>query len=388
MSLRMKLAELLSGKWNGPPLIDIGTTSLTGIQAGALPHLREDGAVAHPIYETLPLAPKECIRLGSDFLRTGLLFDPPVITGEAFTDAFGVQWQRDEGLLSPISHPLENAELKDILHYPNPEWRNQLQLVEPEFREAGILIADAPCPGLIDLSFMLRNPWRFMEDIAEKNWKMAAALLDWSLETIIEAYNYMLSSLPEQPDVIVYSDDLGYQDGMFFSPSDFRNLVRPYMHSLLTRLRQLTPAAICFHSCGAIRPILKEIAELGIELINLDTKAKGMDVLEVRRELPASIILHGSNDLCALGEAVANKNKARIALLITELAQSAPVIAGPLDNMSSAEQVLAAIRGAAFIRNFSSDDFEKLRNIGPVRNIIEEAIEKTLLAEFPEIAAL
>jgi hypothetical protein len=84
-----------------------------------------------------------------------------------------------------------------------------------------------------------------------------------------------------------------------------------------------------------------------------------------------------------LGEAVANKDKAGIALLITELAQSAPVIAGPLDNMSSEEEVLAAIRGAAFIRNFSNDDFEKLRHIGPVRNIIEEAIEKTFSTGLP-----
>lgn len=46
------------------------------------------------------------------------------------------------------------------------------------------------------------------------------------------------------------------------------------------------------------------------------------------------------------------------------------------------------IQKAVFIRHFSSDDFEKLRNIGPVRNIIEAAIEKTLLEEFPKIAAI
>lgn len=381
---RVKLAEMLSGNRNGPPLIDLGTTSLTGIRAGALPHLQKDRAVAHPIYEMLPLAPMDCIRLGSDFIRTGLLFAPPVITDEPFIDAYGVEWLRDEGFLSPISHPLETAGLKDISHYPKPQWRQQIQPVEPEFLNSGIVIADAPCPGLLDLCFMLRNTWRFMEDIAE-NWQIPTALLDWSLETIVEAYSYMLSSLPVQPDIIIYNDDLGYQDGMFFSPSDFRNHVRPYMHSLLTRLRQLTPAAICFHSCGAIRPILRDIAELGIEIMNLDTNAKGMDVMEVRRELPGSVILHGSNDLCALGRAVANKDKAGIALLITELAQSAPVIAGPMDNMSSAEEVLAAVRGAAFIRNLSNDDFEKLRQIGPVRNIIEEAMEKTLSTELPAL---
>lgn len=157
------------------------------------------------------------------------------------------------------------------------------------------------------------------------------------------------------------------------------------MHSLLTRLRQLTSAAICFHSCGAIRPILKDVAELGIKIFNLDTKAKGMSVPEIRQELPPHVVLHGSNDLCALGRSVANRDRAGIARLITELAKSSPVIAAPLDNLLSTEEVLAAVYGAAFIRNLSDDDFEKIRNIGPVRSIIEEAIEKTLSKELPAV---
>ncbi|GAB6174109.1 hypothetical protein JCM15765_35870 [Paradesulfitobacterium aromaticivorans] len=380
MSARSQLEEMLSGKKNGVPLIDIGTTSLTGIRVGAVPRLQKNNALAHPIFKTIPLEPTDCIHLGSDFIRTGLLYDPQVLEDERYIDAFGVEWLRDEGDLAPFSHPLETAGLRDIAHHPKPQWLQPVQQVEPELARNSLVIADAPCPGLLDMCFMLRSTWKLMEDISE-NPLVVSALLEWSLETITSAYEHLLASLDKQPDVIIYNDDLGFQNGMFLSPLNFRNYVRPYLRTLLTHLRTLTPAAICFHSCGAISPIVPDIADLNIEIVNLDTYAKGMDVMRLRQELPSSVVLHGSNDLCALGVAVAKQDKARIAFLITELAHSAPVIAGPMDNMSSADEVLAAVRGATFIRNFSDDDFEKLRRLGPVRSIIEGALEKTLSME-------
>lgn len=383
MNLRSKLASNISGKQTGSPLIDIGTTSLTGIRAGALPHKTTEKA-AHPVYGTVPLEPLECTRLGSDFIRSGLLFDFPAIADNSFIDAYGVEWIMDGDAFSPVSHPLETAVLSDIMRYPKPQWDQKIQPIESKIANNYLIIADAPCPGLLNLCFMLRNTWRFLEDIAN-NWKNATVLLEWSVETIVDAYQYMLSSLPYEPDIIIYADDLGYQDGMFFSPLDFRKYIRPFMHSLLTRLRQLTPAVICFHSCGAIRPILKDVAGLDIEIFNLDTKAKGMSVQEIRQELPPHVVLHGSNDLCALGRSVANRDRAGIARLITELAKSSPVIAAPLDNLSSTEEVVAAVNGAAFIRKFSDDDLEKIRNIGPVRSIIEAAIDKTLSQELPAV---
>lgn len=384
MSPKSRFKDMLAGAATGAPLIDIGTTSLTGIRAGAAPHLQAGTRVAHPIFATLPLDPINCMNLGSDFIRAGALFDPPVMEDEQVVDAYGVEWLWHQGSFSPLTHPLESADLGDIARYPRPQWQHQIQAAKSDLFNDSLVIADAPCPGLLDMCFMLRNTWQFIEDITE-NWRIASALLEWSLETIVRAYEYMLTSLPEPPDVIVYGDDLGYQDSMYLSPLDFRTYVRPRLKTLLSRLRHLTPAAICFHSCGAIRAILPDIADFGVELVNLDTNAKGMGIMDVRRALPASVVLHGSNDLGALGRAIANGDKAGVALLITELAQSAPVIAGPIDNISSKDELEAVVRGAAFIRHLSNDDFESLRRLGPVRSIIETAIEKTLSQALPAL---
>jgi hypothetical protein len=294
--------------------------------------------MTHPIHATLALEAGDCLRLNSDFLRTGLLFDEPNIVEGQWGDAFGVQWLWDGKTFSPLGHPLESAQLKEITRYPRPLWTQPAQNADPEIANSTIVIADAPCPGLLDLCFLLRNPWQFMEDCTV-NWHIASALLDWSLETVLESYACMLGKLSHKPDVIVYCDDLGFGNNMFFSPSDFRTYITPRLRELLKSLRRLSSGAICFHSCGAIRPILPDIADLGVEIVNLDTRATTMGVKQIRQELPASVVLHGVNDLCALGAALENQDKASIASLITELAYSAPVIAAPLDSLSSISEV-------------------------------------------------
>ncbi|AFM28034.1 uroporphyrinogen decarboxylase family protein [Desulfomonile tiedjei] len=380
---RLRLAQLLAGSTSGRPLIDLGTTSLTGIRTGVVHGVPAGRGTANPIHATLALEATDCLRLGSDFLCTGLLFDEPEIADGQWADPFGVQWLCAGKTFSPLGHPLETAELLEVTRHPRPLWLQPVQHIEPEIADRNIVIADAPCPGLLDLCFLLRNSWKFMEDCTT-NWQMASALLDWSLETIVESYAYMLGKLARKPDVIVYCDDLGFGNSMFFSPSDFRTYIRPRLRDLLTRLRSLTSAAICFHSCGAIRPILSDIADLGIEIVNLDTRATDMGVRQIRQGLPASVVLHVANDLCALGAALEDQDKASIASLITELAHSVPVIAAPLDSLSSMEEVLDAVRGATLIRNLSHDDFDSFRNVGPIRSIIEEASRKTMSARLPK----
>lgn len=368
------LGRMLSGAMEDAPLIDLGASSLTGIRAGGLPGLAKEQPLGNPIFRTMALEPQLCQKLGSDFVRCGLLFDEPQVSGEPYIDEFGVTWQWDGSEVSPLEHPLEAAEPGDVARHPLPPWR---QLVQGGDSEGAIVIADAPCPGVLDLCFRLRGPWRFLEDMVSRP-RMTSALLDWSTKAVVQAYDYMLQRLPRQPDVMIYSDDLGFEGSMYFSPADFRAQLLPSLRTVITQLRSLSSAAICFHSCGAIEPILGDIADLGVEIVNLNLSAWGMSATSIRQKLPQSMVLHGTGDLAALGQAITKGDLAVVARLITELAQSAPAIAGPSDSLSSVQEVQNAVRGAAFIRHISGHDFEQLRRIGPVRSIIESALKKTL----------
>lgn len=366
-----------------PILVDIGTSSLTGIRVIARPSLAAQW-VGHPVMETLPLNGMDCAALGSDCVRTGLLFDRPHVVDDTFVDPFGIEWLVVDGTPTPSRHPLEHATLAEIARYSRPVWPSRVQISEPDVDDL-VLVADAPCPGLLDMCFGLRNSWVCLDDMTS-NWRSISALLDWSLETIVSAYEHLLSHLPRQPDVLIYGDDLGFQQSMFVSEIDFRNFVRPRMRTLFSRLRKLTPAALCFHSCGAIRPIVRDICDLGIDVFNFDGAARGMVSGEIRRDIPREIIIHGSNDLIALGRSVQSQNMASVAILASEIADCAPVIAAPMDNISVAEDIEAARIGAEFLRHLTPDDVSDLARLGPVRSILEHAVARANEALVPDLA--
>lgn len=218
-----------------------------------------------------------------------------------------------------------------------------------------------------------------MEDLTG-HWRTASALLDWSLETIMQAYEVLLSSLPRQPDILVYGDDYGFSGGMFISEVDFRNFIRPRLRRLMSHLRRLTPARICFHSCGAIRPIVDDIVDLGAEIVNFDPYAKSMIMNEIRHEIPVDICFHGTTDLVALGQSIRCQKMASVGILACELAESAPVIAAPNDVVSTPEALADLALAVAFIRGLSDQEFDDLRTLGPVRTILERGVESALSA--------
>lgn len=366
-----------------PLLVDIGTSSLTAVRKVARPDLKVGSFVAHPVMETLALSAGECAALGSDFARTGFLFQAKTNLSDTFIDSFGIQWLRVDGSSTPVRHPLETASLARIVKYPRPTWPQYVQLPEAKPKDR-IVVADAPCPGLLDLSFGLRSCWTCLDDMTS-NWQKTSALLDWSLEAIVSAYEHMLAGMPFTPDVLVYGDDLGFQQSMFVSEIDFRNFIRPRMRTLFSRLRRLTSAKLCFHSCGAIRPIIPDLCDLGIDLINFDGNARDMICSELRREIPRRIIFHGCTDLCALGRAVRGGDMASVALLTTEIVDSMPAIAAPMDNMYAAQDVEDVQLAACFLHELSPEDIDSMARLGPVHSILDNAVSKARRANLPEL---
>lgn len=356
-------------------LVDLGTSTVTGVRATGAPELAASvGYVGNPVTQTLALADGDCTALGSDFTRAGLVCERPVILDDVLVDSLGVEWLWADGAPAPLRHPLQDADYLGIARYRRPEWPDRIQI--PAHPPAGVtrppVVADAPAPGLLEMCFALRDGWQFMVDITE-NWRAANALLDWALESVATAYELMLTSLPAPPDIVLYGDDYGYQDGMFLSDQDFRTFVRPRLRTLFSRIRRRTPAAICFHCCGAIRPIVADLADLGADLLNLQHDARGMDLPGLRRALPGDLVLHGYTDLHALGLALERGDRRAIAALTDELVRSAPVIAAPADSLATEGELLAAAWAARFIHEISAADVDQLRRLGPVAAVLDRA---------------
>ena len=95
-------------------------------------------------------------------------------------------------------------------------------------------------------------------------------------------------------DVVGEADDLGGQDRPLFSPATYRSLVKPLHRELFAFLRARTAAKVFFHTCGAVRDLVPDLVEIGIDILNpVQVSAAGMDGAALKREFGRDLAFWG-----------------------------------------------------------------------------------------------
>ncbi|KAH3758992.1 uroporphyrinogen decarboxylase [Pelomyxa schiedti] len=70
-------------------------------------------------------------------------------------------------------------------------------------------------------------------------------------------------------DGIWLGDDFGTQTGMLISPKMWRSVFKPRYAKIISTLREARPdVVIMFHSDGAVRPIIADLVEIGVDVMN------------------------------------------------------------------------------------------------------------------------
>ena len=136
--------------------------------------------------------------------------------------------------------------------------------------------------ALIDL---LRNP-QFTHCLYEK---IAGFYLKFNRRCFEEAGDLI--------DIFMMGEDLGTQGGLLVSPRVFREFIKPYL-ARHVRLAKRYGIEVMLHSCGAIRALIPELIEIGIDILNpIQVRAKGMKPAELKREFGDRLSFHGGVDI-------------------------------------------------------------------------------------------
>jgi len=70
-------------------------------------------------------------------------------------------------------------------------------------------------------------------------------------------------------DMIWTGDDFGTQTGMLISPDTWRHFFKPRMAAFFSELRDINPhIKIAYHSDGNIEPIIPDLIEIGLDVLN------------------------------------------------------------------------------------------------------------------------
>jgi uroporphyrinogen decarboxylase len=91
------------------------------------------------------------------------------------------------------------------------------------------------------------------------------------------------------------ADDYATQSSQLISRGMFRRIFKPRLQMLFARIHQLAPhAKLFFHSDGNIRPILPDLIEIGIEILNpVHITATGMEPAALKRDFGKDVCFWG-----------------------------------------------------------------------------------------------
>ncbi len=102
--------------------------------------------------------------------------------------------------------------------------------------------------------------------------------------------------IPGQVLISYVAEDLGAQEGLLYSPAQIRTFLLPRMKRMMELVRG-AGAYVFHHSDGAIRAILPDLIDAGIEVLNpVQWRCRGMERAALKRDFGGRLVLHGGVD--------------------------------------------------------------------------------------------
>jgi uroporphyrinogen decarboxylase len=106
----------------------------------------------------------------------------------------------------------------------------------------------------------------------------------------------LYETLPGRITHSYVAEDMGSQEDLIFSPQQVREFFLPWMKRMIGLARE-AGAAVFHHSDGAIRKIIPDMIDAGIEVLNpIQWRCKGMDREGLKRDFGGKLIFHGGVD--------------------------------------------------------------------------------------------
>lgn len=176
-------------------------------------------------------------------------------------------------------------------HWPSPDWFDFSDFaarLEP-WREFAVMASGA---SVFQHPSFLRGIDSLLLDMAAQP-EMAHYLMDRFTDFYLAYFDRMFRAAGGCIDVLRAADDLGTQRGLLFSPEMFRTFIKPRLAKLVD-LAHSHGVKFMFHSCGAIRPLIEDVIETGVDILDpLQAAAEGMDPQGLKDSYGQSICLHG-----------------------------------------------------------------------------------------------
>lgn len=217
-------------------------------------------------------------------------------------DEFGVVWSMpdDQGLYMDISHhPLAEAVIGDIARYPFPKGNDPSRFtvvrerLETMRRTTDYALVSGIGGVVYETCWYMRGLEQWLIDLVTQP-EFCAALLDRVLDFWLGYYSEYMKVAGDLYDVVMIGDDLAAQYGPIFSPSIYRDIVKPRQKRLVQHIRSLTGAKIWYHTCGSCYQYIADLIDNGVDILNpVQIGLADMEPERLKREFGNRIVFWG-----------------------------------------------------------------------------------------------
>lgn len=256
-------------------------------------------------------------RMWRQLLPNGTLYDiwgRPITLVEhatgAYEEAAGWAFQYATSVEELKSHPWPEPDWWDFSALPDViNYLDSHQEYHIRFRIGSVF----------ESAWQLRGMEEFLTDLA-LDVSIPVYIMDRLTEIHVENTRRVLEQVGDRLDMVYFYDDVATQNSLMISPKMWRKLIRP-RHAQLIELAQAYNVPVMYHCDGAIYPLVSELIDLGVDLLNpIQTDAKGMDPIRLKTEFGDRLSFHGGMDIIktlprGTTQDVTNEVKERVQIL-------------------------------------------------------------------------
>ncbi len=203
----------------------------------------------------------------------------------------------DELCYSPLSDAVSIDDLKTY-NWPKPEWWdfNSLPQILKKMDNIDEYHIRYRIGSIFETSWSLLGFERFLTDLSLQP-QIPCYIMDRILEVHIENLRKVLELCGDRIDMVYSYDDVAAQDGLLISPGMWRKYIKPRQKKLYA-IAHAYQKDIMYHCCGAVYPLIKELLEMGVKLLNpIQPLVKGMDPIKLKEEFGDRLSFHGAIDI-------------------------------------------------------------------------------------------
>lgn len=204
-------------------------------------------------------------------------------------DAWGVRWAADAEGGWVLEHPLAGLDDLRKYHPGNVIDRIDWEKVSGNIKQ----YQESACVTSYQNALLFERAWsllgfeRLLYEMVDQ-----PLAVETFLDTITEiqcaiARRYIELGI----QVARTGDDWGSQRGMLFSPPLWRRMIKPRLETIW-KIYQAHGIPIIHHSCGDIKPVIGDLIELGLDVLN-PVQPEVMDVSFIAKEYGKHLSFYG-----------------------------------------------------------------------------------------------